>query len=181
MCIGCFVTCVLMLSKVRREHQIPWNWNYRCWEASGRCWESSPKSAGGAAMNEPSLQPQVICLYRIKHAGVGEMTQSVVKNTDYSAKGPELNSQHPHGSSLIVTPWSNTLYRYAYRQNTNVHKIIIIIITIDSSVFLRMNQLLSFCVLADSTGVYNFLWLYALRSKNIKTISFLEFCHAAST
>jgi hypothetical protein len=109
----------------------------------------------------------------------------VLKSTGCSSRGPHFNSQHPHdGSQLYVTPVPGDpipSHRQTYRQNTNVHKIIIIIITIDSSVFLRMNQLLSFSVLADSTGVYNFLWLYALRSKNIKTISFLEFCHAAST
>ena len=50
-----------------------------------------------------------------------------VKSTSCSSRGPEFNSQHPHGSSkLSVTPVPGDLtpsHRHTYRQNTNAHEI----------------------------------------------------------
>jgi len=51
---------------------------------------------------------------------------SVVRNTVCSSRGPEFNSQHPHGSSQpSVTPLPGDptpLHRYTCRQNTTAHK-----------------------------------------------------------
>jgi hypothetical protein len=35
---------------------------------------------------------------------------SVVKNTNYSSRGPEFNSQHPHGGSQPSVLWSDSLF-----------------------------------------------------------------------
>jgi hypothetical protein len=51
---------------------------------------------------------------------------SVVKNTDYSHRGPGLNSQHPHGSSQLYRPVQEIPHPPSdthTRQNTNTHKI----------------------------------------------------------
>lgn len=36
--------------------------------------------------------------HKRKGGGAGEVVQSAVKSTGFSSRGPELNSQHPHGS-----------------------------------------------------------------------------------
>jgi hypothetical protein len=52
----------------------------------------------------------------------------VVKNVDYSSKGPEFNSQHPYGTSqLSVSPVPEELTppkkkTQICKQNTNAHE-----------------------------------------------------------
>lgn len=57
--------CVPVACRSRREHQIPWNWNYRWLLVPCRCWESNPGPLGKQPVfltAEPSLQPESLCI-----------------------------------------------------------------------------------------------------------------------
>jgi hypothetical protein len=62
--------------------------------------------------------------FEVSKAGA-ERDGSVVKTTDCSSKGPEFNSQHPHGNTTVTpVPEDPTpSHRHTCRQNTDAHEI----------------------------------------------------------
>ena len=80
--------------------------------------ESYPCVDVGPSVKQSFLSPALI------HTPVSDLIKthrlSVVKSTGCSSRGPELNSQHPHGSSQVsVTTDSSGIWH----SNTKVHKI----------------------------------------------------------
>jgi hypothetical protein len=51
-----------------------------------------------------------ILMYLLKRICEGWRDGSVLKSTDYSSRGPEFNSQQPHGGSQPTVMGSNALF-----------------------------------------------------------------------
>jgi hypothetical protein len=101
------------------------SWNVLCPEHPRVPREASLQGRGFLGMTPVGGWWNKITLHFGFKGLLGWRDGSVVKSTDCSSRGPELNSQQPHGGSQPSVMGSDTLFWCVWRQLqcTHMHKI----------------------------------------------------------